>query len=399
MFKIKSSTNLLKNKMKINNYFFLIYFISILYCTLFAQVKQVISPKINPDNSITLQLLAPNAKEVKINCDWNVDKSLWSSNQPIMTKDKDGLWTYTSPVLPSEMYNYWFTVDGQLVNDPQNPFTIRDEAYKISYFIIGNGKADNYKVSDVPHGSVTHSWYKSIGFDKQRRITIYTPPNYETSKIKYPVLYLLHGSGGDEDSWFNLGRATQIFDNLIAQKKMKPMIVVMTNGNYYQTASPSQASEDFMLPNDDLPYPGTFETSFGDVIKFIDKNYKTLNNKQNRAIAGLSMGGFHTYCISANYPNTFDYVGLFSPAISYRKKGSAKVYENLDEKILAQKKNGYKLYWIAMGKKDFLYDNLLENRIKLDKINFKYQYIETAGSHTWNNWRDYLVQFTPMLFK
>jgi len=215
------------------------------------------------------------------------------------------------------------------------------------------------------------------------------------------VIYLLHGMGGDEEAWIALGRTSQILDNLIAQGKAKPMIVVMTNGNVSQEAAPGESSLGFLKPTMNLPnsMDGKFEETFPDVIKFIETYYRVNATKAGRAIAGLSMGGFHSLHISRYYPNTFDYVGLFSAAIMPREKTTSKVYENFDETLKKQMDNGYKLYWIGIGKSDFLYKEGVEFRAKLDKMGMKYTYRESEGGHIWSNWRLYLSEFVPLLFK
>jgi enterochelin esterase family protein len=234
-----------------------------------------------------------------------------------------------------------------------------------------------------------------------RRVTVYTPAGYEASKEKYPVLYLLHGMGGDEEAWIALGRTSQILDNLIAQGKAKPMIVVMTNGNVAQEAAPGESSLGYTKPSMQMEHTmdGKFEETFPDVIKFVESNYRVKAEKSGRAIAGLSMGGYHSLHISRYYPNTFDYVGLFSAAIMSDAKNTSKVYENFDATLKNQMTNGYKLYWIGIGKSDFLYKNVTDYRTKLDGMGMKYTYVETEGGHTWTNWRVYLSQFAPLLFK
>jgi enterochelin esterase family protein len=234
-----------------------------------------------------------------------------------------------------------------------------------------------------------------------RRITIYTPPGYETSKDKFPILYLLHGAGGDEEAWMALGRLSQIMDNLIAQGKAKPMIVVMPNGNVIETAAPGEGHEGFYKPEFMVPRTmnGEYEEAFPDIIKFVESNYRVKADKANRAIAGLSMGGFHSLHVSRYYPNTFDYVGLFSAAILPDQKVDSKVYKNIDETLKAQMNNGYKLYWISIGNKDFLYKGNEEYRATLDKMGMKYKYVESGGGHVWTNWRDYLSEFAPLLFQ
>ena len=366
----------------------------------FGQRREIVSPEIHANNSVTFRLLAPNADSVSVTGDYLPPKG-WASGSEKMTKDADGIWSFTTQPLPSELYTYAFTVNGLQMNDPNNVYYRRDVASTLNVLLVGGGQADVYKVNDVPHGTVAKRWYESPGNEKSRRITIYTPPGYENSKTSYPVLYLLHGMGGDEEAWATLGRATQIIDNLIAEGKAKPMIIVMPNGNVAQEAAPGESSEGFYKPNFRLPntMDGKYEETFIDIINFVDKNYRTIKNKSGRAIAGLSMGGYHSFHISRYYPNMFDYVGLFSAAIMPNENATSKVYENIDATLLKQKQNGYKLYWIAIGKEDFLYKANVEYRDKLDKMNFNHIYRESEGGHTWRNWRIYLAEFLPLLFK
>jgi len=360
----------------------------------------IVSPEVKEDKTVTFRFLAPDAKEVKISGDWMPAEG-WTPGSVVMTKDDKGLWSYTTAALPSDLYGYSFSVDGLKTTDPNNVYLIRDVASLTNVFIVSGGKADLYKVNKVPHGTVSRRWYDSPSLGMTRRIIIYTPAGYETGKEKYPVLYLLHGMGGDEEAWIALGRTSQILDNLIAQGKAKPMIVVMTNGNVAQEAAPGESSLGFYKPTFQLPntMDGKFEETFPDVIKFIEGNYRVKADKANRAIAGLSMGGYHSLHISRYYPNTFDYVGLFSAAILPDQKITSKVYENIDSTLKTQLKNGYKLYWIGVGKADFLYKNVSDYRAKLDGMGMKYTYRESEGGHTWTNWRVYLSEFTPLLFK
>lgn len=362
--------------------------------------SQIISPEVKEDNTVTFRFQAPDAKEVKISGDWMPGQG-WTPGSETMTKDEKGIWTFSTAELPSDLFSYSFLVDGLKTTDPNNVYLIRDVASVFNVFIVGGGKADLYKVNKVPHGTVARRWYESPSIGTTRRMTVYTPAGYETSKEKYPVLYLLHGMGGDEEAWIALGRTSQILDNLIAQGKAKPMIVVMTNGNVSQEAAPGESSLGFYKPTMQLPntMDGKFEETFPDVIKFIENNYRIKADKANRAIAGLSMGGYHSLHISRYYPNTFDYIGLFSAAIMPDAKVSSKVYENIDGMLKTQMKNGYKLYWIGIGKADFLYKNVEEYRAKLDKMGMKYVYRESEGGHTWTNWRVYLSEFTSLLFK
>lgn len=366
------------------------------------------SPEINEDNSVTFRFLAPNADTVKITGDFlptEKRKTQWGvfdvPGIALLSKDEKGVWSYNTEKLEPELYSYSFIVDGLSATDPSNPFLIRDVASVTNVFIIGGGQADLYKVNDIPHGSVTRRWYDSPELEIDRRITIYTPPGYEGSKEKYPVLYLLHGAGGDEEAWISLGRTAQIMDNLIAQGKAKPMIVVMPNGNVIQDAAPGEGNKGFYKPQFMIPktMDGTYEYSFMDIIKFVENNYRVKASKADRAIAGLSMGGFHSLHISRYYPNTFDYIGLFSAAILPNQNVSHKVYNDLDVTLKKQMENGYKLYWIGIGKTDFLYKPVVEYRKKLDDMGFKYIYYESDGGHIWRNWRVYLTEFVPQLFK
>ncbi|GAB1450403.1 alpha/beta hydrolase-fold protein [Draconibacterium sp.] len=361
---------------------------------------EIVSPEINSDNTVTFRFQAPDAKEVKLSGDWMPAEG-WTPGSVAMKKDDKGLWSFTTDVLPSELYSYSFSVDGLKTTDPNNVYVIRDVASVTNVFIVGGGQGDLYKVNSVPHGTVSRRWYNSPGNEKMRRITIYTPPGYEENKDKYPVLYLLHGMGGDEEAWIALGRTAQILDNLIAQGKAKPMIVVMPNGNVAQEAAPGESSLGLYKPTFQLPntMDGKYEATFPDIIKFVENSYRVKAEKESRAIAGLSMGGFHSLHISRYYPNTFDYIGLFSAAILPDQKVNSRVYENFDTTLMAQKNNGYKLYWIGIGKTDFLIKPGEEFRKKLDDLGMKYTYVETDGGHIWKNWRIYLSEFAPLLFK
>ena len=368
----------------------------------------IVSPELNDDKSITLRFFAPNADSVKVTGDFLPTikrETQWgivdAPSQANLTKDKNGVWSFTSKPLEPELYNYSFIVDGISHTDPNNPFLIRDVASVTNIFIIGGEQADLYKVNDVPHGTVSRIWYDSPGLNMDRRLTVYTPPNYEKSEsTKYPVLYLLHGAGGDEEAWIELGRTAQIMDNLIASGKAKPMIVVMPNANIFQDAAPGQGNKGYYKPQfmAQGTMNGTYEATFKDIISFVENNYRVKAQKESRAIAGLSMGGFHSLHISRYYPNTFDYIGLFSAAILPNENASSEVYSNFEESLKRQKANGYKLYWIAIGKTDFLYEANQEFIKKLDEINMPYEYLESEGGHIWRNWRIYLSKFAQRLF-
>lgn len=370
---------------------------------LFSGSREIVSPQVNPDNSVTFRLLAPDAQEVKLYGDF-IPSQGWIPKGELMIKDDQGIWSYTTKPLESDLYGYAYTVDGVRVMDPNNVHQIRDVATVTNIVIVGRGQGDLYSVQKVPHGTVTRTWYESPSnkYVQNRRITIYTPPGYENSKKKFPVFYLLHGMGGDEEAWINLGRTAQILDNLIAEGKAEPMIVVMTNGNVVQEAAPGESSLGLYKPTMQLEgtMDGQFESSFKDVIRFVENNYRVIPKSHARAIAGLSMGGYHTLHISRYYPKTFDYIGLFSAAIMPDEKvAGSPVYQDIEGTLKQQRDNGFSLYWIGIGKEDFLYKANVDYRQLLDKINLPYVYRESGGGHTWTNWRLYLSEFAPLLFK
>lgn len=370
---------------------------------------QVVSPEVNQDNTVTFRFVAPKAVKVQVTGDFLPTMKFQTPFGEFdgpgvadLKEGKDGIWEFTSDVLAPELYSYSFIVDGLKVKDPANVYMNRDVNSVTNIFIIKGGRGDLYSVNEVPHGTVSKVWYDSPGLGMKRRMTVYTPAGYEdNTKNRYPVFYLLHGMGGDEEAWMDLGRASQILDNLIAEGKAKPMIVVMTNGNASQEAAPGQSALGFLPPNMQLPktMDGEFETAFPDVVKYIDSHYRTVRKKEGRAIAGLSMGGFHSLHISKQYPDMFNYVGLFSAAILPKDGVTSPIYDNFDEKLAVQFSKKPALYWIGIGNTDFLYKANEEFRKKLDDAGYKYTYFETGEGHIWKNWRIYLSEFVPQLFK
>ena len=374
--------------------------------------SQIVSPEINDDNTVTFRLFAPNADVVQVTGDFLPTQKMevpqvGEVDVPgiaDLVKNDNGVWefTTTAPLNP-ELYSYSFLVDGLRMMDPSNVYMIRDVATVTNVFLIDgkDSRAHYYKVNDVPHGTVSRVWYDSPTLEKKRRMTIYTPPGYEDSNESYPVFYLLHGAGGDEEAWIALGRTAQILDNLIAEGKAEPMIVVMTNGNAVQSAAPGESAEGFVVPGMSASRMsrGDFILSFPDVVNYVDNHYRTKADKQNRAIAGLSMGGFHSLHISKQYPDLFDYIGLFSAAINPMEETDSPVFQDTEGKLKIQFEKHPKLYWIAIGDKDFLYDANVEYRKLLDDNGYPYIYYETPDGHIWKNWRIYLTEFAPQLFK
>ncbi len=355
------------------------------------------SPEVNKDNTVTFRLKAANATKVEV-----VGDFLSKDEKAEMKKINNDVWEYTTPkVLAPELYSYSFMMDGIKISDPSNVFMSRDVVTISNLFMIDGKESELYKVQNVPHGSLSKVWYHSEKLNADRRITVYTPAGYETNGQKYPVLYLLHGMGGDEDSWSTLGRAAQILDNLIAQGKAKPMIAVMTNGNSDLQAAWGKSPTGYVTPTIELPKTtdGSFEDAFPEVVTFVDKAYRTIAKKESRAIAGLSMGGFHSMQISKEYPTLFNYIGLFSASARFKGRKDSHIYENCEAKIKTQFAQKPALYWIAIGKDDFLYEENQKFRSFLDANGFQYTYVESEGGHIWRNWRNYLCQFLPLIFK
>ena len=375
----------------------------------------VVSPEINADKTVTFRLHAPKAVKVEVTGDFLPTQKVevpgfGTFDAPGVgefKEGKDGIWEYTTPApVAPELYTYTFKVDGQTMIDPSNVYINRDVASLTSLLLVdGNELTEHFKVKDVPHGTVSKIWYHSDHEGIDRRLTVYTPAGYETSGKKYPVFYLLHGIGGDEEAWYTQGRASQILDNLIAEGKAEPMIVVMTNGNISQHAAPGEGPEGMIPVTMSLPktMEGTFETCFPEIVKFVDKTFRTKAQKKFRAIGGLSMGGFHSGNISRQYPDMFNYVGLFSAAITMMDRD--KTFEVLTKKpeykqrLSALFAANPHLYWIAIGKTDFLYEQNKDYRRWLDEQGFNYEYRETDGGHIWRNWRIYLTEFSQRLFK
>lgn len=353
----------------------------------------LVSPAVDSTGTVTFMLKAPDAGKVQV-----TGECIPGGIADLSCEG--GVWKYTATGLKPELYIYNLVIDGVRITDPSNVYMIRDVATVFSYFIVPGEGSHYYAVNSVPHGSVTKIWCDMPSAGAKRRMSVYTPPGYEQSDERYPVLYLLHGMGGDEDAWLNFGRASQIFDNLIAEGRMAPAIVVMPNGNMAMEAAPGETSDGQIAPSFVLPHTmdGLYETVFPDIVSFVDKNYRTRADRHNRAVAGLSMGGFHSLHISKQYPYMFDYIGLFSAAVNPRSECEA-IYGDFDGKLSRQAAVGPSLYWIGIGKDDFLYKENVDLRKRLDKAGIKYEYHESAGGHTWNNWRNYLTDYASKIFK
>lgn len=353
----------------------------------FGGRRQLPSPEIQGD-SVIFRLKADYATVVKLSGSWM--PGFGSSID--MTRGEDHVWSVKIATPEPEIYTYNFVVDGVSVNDPQNVMVQRDGSRYLSMLLVDGEQTENYKVAEK-RGTVSHPWYDSKILGINRRLTVYTPYGYESNpKAKYPVLYLLHGAGGDEEAWSSMGRAAQILDNLIEKGLAKPMIVVMPNGNPNQ-----QAAQTLGLPTTEMNFRDPANANayvrslVEEIVPFVEKNYRVVAKKSHRAIAGLSMGGGHTIAASGLYPNTFDYICPLS-------MGSERT-PALDAQLQGIKKAGYKLYWLACGNTDFLFDRANAFDAALTANGLEHTYFVTGGGHTWANWRDYLNTFAPLLFK
>jgi enterochelin esterase family protein len=351
------------------------------------------SPEIAKDGTVTFKVKAPEADTVKLIIDSRLDT--------LMKHQGNETWSITLRDLEPDLYMYYYVIDGMKVLDNDNAHALRDVKSVMNTFVLDPKGDCPMAVHDVPHGEVRAVWYDSPTLGTTRRMMIYLPPGYEQDRQRYPVFYLLHGSGGDETVWLEQGRAAQVLDNLIAGGNAEPMIVVMPNGNVDEQAASNMSALGNVQPTFAHKnwMDGTFEQTFNDIMTWVDNNFRTRPAKRFRAIAGLSMGGYHSLYISANQPEDFAYVGLFSPAISRMDNGKCKIYDDLEAKLVTQFKQRPKLYWLGIGEKDFLYKDNAEFRKLLDKNRLRYTYHESGAGHEWANWRDYLVIFVQQLFK
>ena len=408
----------------------------------FSLSAQIVSPVINADQSVTFTVYAPRAENVFVKGSFaekvfqiRTKVGAFGRDKKYRMERNGDVWTFTTAPLSSEMYTYLFQIDDCDTIDVANTNVIRDVDKYYSYFVIPGSPGSFYLRQVVPHGEVLKVWYPSqLNNMKQRRMSLYLPAEYaQDPSRRYPVLYLLHGSGGDENAWLESGAASEIMDNMIAQGLSKPMIVVMPNGiesldaapgeSPYMTATPSAFNVTSML--------GKIESAFvPEVVRYVDDHYRTQADKDHRAIAGLSLGGLQTIYITANNPDSFAYVGLFSAQttnmlrdehitsvgklsnrlaalktiFSKDAKPAAPslseiaVYAEFDRKLKEQFARPPHLYYIAVGRDDFVKKLNDDFRMKLDSIGCTYTYNETDGAHTWSNWRRYLLDFLPKLF-
>jgi enterochelin esterase-like enzyme len=342
------------------------------------------SYEVHPDRTVLFRLRAPEAASVKLNGDF-----LQGSKD--LTKGDDGTWIVTVGPLAPAVYNYIFTVDGVRDIDPFNPMVKLGDRSSESMFEVPGDKPAAYDIQSVPHGTVHINWYPSATVEALRSIYVYTPPGYEEGRSKLPVLYLLHGSGDTEAGWVDVGRANLILDNLIAAGSAKPMIVVMPYGRPLPEVmltpsggrGPANANDQFA---NDLLH---------DVIPYVEKLYRISAKADDRAIAGLSMGGGQALQIGTAHLDTFHYIGAFSAGGRGNPEEAYKDF--LADPAAANKK--LKLFYIACGKADALFAGSQALSDALEKRQIKHTFSPSEEGHVWRNWRNYLADFAPQLFK
>jgi len=332
------------------------------------------SPEITADHRVTFRLRAPKATSVALNGQWP------NGNAP-MTRDSNDVWSVTVGPIEPGVWEYSFQVDDLSMIDPGNPAIkpMREPRTSILHLLGDPPLIWDFQV--VPHGVVREHAYRSKSLERLRGLAVYTPPGYDQNRKTYPTLYLQHGSGDNQDTWTAHGKAHWILDNLIAQGRAKPMIVVMMDGH---AAPPGTQGDNTQLFERDL---------LEDVMPFIKANYRVKNDAANRAIVGLSMGGGQSLTIGLNHADTFAWVGGFSSATP---SGEA-VAIALNNSQAANRK--LKLLWIACGKDDFLRQRNEEFIALLKSKNLQHEWHLTEGNHSWPIWRGYLADFLPKLFQ
>ncbi len=371
------------------------------------QAPPIVSPEVSADRHITFRINAPNAQNVRV-----TGGDIPNNGQgAVATKGANGVWEATVGPLEPGAYRYNFNVDGISVVDPRNA-AISESLSNVSSLVVVPG-SDNFDTKDVPHGAVASVTYYSTALKKFRRMHVYTPPGYENGKDKYPVFYLLHGAGDNDDAWTSVGRAGFIFDNLIAAKKAKPMIVIMPAG-HTQNSMGGRGAGAAAVPGAPAP-PDEFTQDFlTDLMPYAESHYRIITDRAHRAIAGLSMGGSQTLNIAIPHLDKFSYIGVFSsgllgsfgggrggaaPAPDLSAGPTPWETQHLAELDNAAWKKGLKLVWFSTGKDDTLITTSRATVEVLNKHGFNASFRDSPGAHTWLNWRNYLVEFTPQLFQ
>jgi enterochelin esterase family protein len=352
------------------------------------------SVEVSPDRHVTFRLWAPKATEVILHPegpdatpDITPDELAKTYKGFPMQKGEQGVWEATIGPIEPGTYRYSFTVDGVSTNDPRNSLASESLTNARSLYEVPGAPWMEYR-AEVPHGAVSAVYYNSSATGGLRRMHIYTPPGYEAGTSRLPVLYLLHGGGDSDDSWWTVGRAGAILDNLIAEGKAVPMIVVMPAGH---------VSREFRLTPGVRMGHDAFNKDLTDVVlPYVDSHYRTIADRDHRALAGLSMGGLQTLNISLSNSADFAWIGAFSTGWFPNMQ---KEVEDTDIAQYRASGKPFKLYWVGVGKYDIALANSNASVAMLNKAGIKTEVHESGGFHAWNNWRDYLAIFAPKLFR
>lgn len=342
-----------------------------------------VSPEVRSDRTVVFRLFAPKASEVILMGSPGILEAI-KEPRPLQ-KDEKGVWSVTVGPLAPGFYTYGYAIDGGLrMPDPSNPDLEMRRWGDTSMFIVPGPEKAVFEERPVPHGTVHVEFYDSANLKTERMFYVYTPPGYETGKQKYPVLYLLHGNGQIEASWTWTGKANVIMDNLIADRKAKPMIVVMPYGH---------------LPREIKPAPGA-AVPIGDIEKellagvrpIVESKYRVLTDRKSRAIAGLSMGAMQSLSISLHNLDSFAYVGAFSGA------GNRTEWDKMDPKALNEK---LKVLWLGCGREDktVSFASVQSFVDMLTAKGVKVTFNPSDGGHSWPNWQVYLSKYAPLLFR
>ncbi len=382
-----------------NKLFYTIIF-SLLIINSYAQKmpgNRLVSPEVERD-AATFRLNAPQAEEVILYGDFIPGIDMWGLGGSVkMTKNEEGTWEYMACNLAPEFYFYYYEVDGVKILDPLNLKVAHNFREYLSTFIIQGEKSKYYELADKHKGTLSQVWYPSKMAGLERRMNVYFPYGYSEQK-EYPVLYLQHGGGDDEENWVDMGRVCQIMDHLIDEGKAEPMVIVMPN-----SWAGLQASFNIITPEDmSVASPMTtseskhIEDLVYSIIPYVESHFSVKTGKEYRAISGLSLGGSFTMTIIKQHPELFDYVAVMGAGL-----GAPGNIENVnDEEALGPlKRSGYKLFWLGAGTKDMGYVNVMRLIEGFEKMDMDFVYYNSLDGHNWRSWRKNLIDFAPLLFK
>ncbi len=353
--------------------------------TLLAQPRGPVieSPVVGEDGQVTFRIEAPNARSVVLDAPWAGEPSR-------LSQGPEGIWSVTVGPVPPAIYSYTFRLDGVRILDPHNTAVKQWSGGNASLVDVRSGDPQPYDLREVPHGSLHVHYYSSEAGGANRRLVVYTPPGYEDEADRhYPVLYLLHGSGDNEASWTDVGRANLILDNLIAEGMAQPMLVVMPNGHPVPWSSRRRGlrSGNTEAFREDL---------LNAAIPLVESLYRARRDRRQRAVAGLSMGGGQALHCGAGNLDRFAWVGAFSSAApDPDEDGVAAAFLANPERANLE----LELLWIGIGREDFLLERNQAFKAALDSAGIEHTYLLTDGGHSWPVWRDYLARFAPLLFR